>query len=81
MTARSSTIWAMTILHPSVLMNCWIILRPPSPQDSLQYIHTYRANDKIVIGRKIYDMHHTSTPLGYIMLYIDESQLSRLHIY
>ena len=48
-----------------------------SPQDSLQYIHTYRANDKIVIGRKIYDMHHTSTPLGYIMLYIDESQLSR----
>ena len=47
-----------------------------SPQDS-QYIHTYRANDKIVIGRKIYDMHHTSTPLGYIMLYIDESQLSR----
>lgn len=49
-----------------------------SPQDSLQYIHTYRANDKIVIGRKIYDMHHTSTPLGYIMLYIDESQLSRL---
>ena len=22
-------------------------------------------------------MHHTSTPLGYIMLYIDESQLSR----
>lgn len=23
-----------------------------SPQDSLQYIHTYRANDKIVIGRK-----------------------------
>lgn len=48
-----------------------------SPQDSLQYIHTYRANDKIVIGRKIYDMHHTSTQLGYIMLYIDESQLSR----
>lgn len=48
-----------------------------SPQDSLQYIHTYRANDKIVIGRKIYDIHHISTPLGYIMLYIDESQLSR----
>ena len=48
-----------------------------SPQDSLQYIHTYRANDKIVIGRKVYDMHHTSTQLGYIMLYIDESQLSR----
>lgn len=41
-----------------------------SPQDSLQYIHTYRANDKIVIGRKIYDIHHISTPLGYIMLYM-----------
>ena len=29
MTAQSSTIWAMTILHLSVLMNCWIILKPP----------------------------------------------------
>lgn len=28
MIAQSSTIWAMTILHPSVLMNCWIILKP-----------------------------------------------------
>ena len=28
MIAQSSTIWAMMILHPSVLMNCWIILKP-----------------------------------------------------
>lgn len=44
-----------------------------SPKDSLQYIKTYRGIDKIAIGRKIYNLRHISSELGYIMLYIDES--------
>lgn len=49
-----------------------------SPKDSLQYIHTYRASDKIALGRKIYNMHHTSSALGYIIIYIDEALVSNI---
>lgn len=48
-----------------------------SPYDSLQYVHTYRSSDKIVIGRKIYNLQSTKNALGYIMLYIDEALLSK----
>lgn len=47
-----------------------------SPHDSLQYIHTYRGRDKIVLGRKIYSLHNLSEHIGYILLYLDENFFS-----
>ena len=43
-----------------------------SPRDSLQYIHTYRSQNKLVLGRKLYSVDLSGEPLGYIMVYIDE---------
>lgn len=43
-----------------------------SPQDSLQYIHTYRAQNKLVLGRKLYSVDFSGRPIGYIMVYFDE---------
>lgn len=47
-----------------------------APYDSLQYIHTYRSKDKIVLGRKIYNMHNSSEHIGYILIYLDEKFFS-----
>ena len=47
-----------------------------SPRDSLQYIHTYRSTDKVVLGRKLYNMNFTGQTVGYIMVYIDEHLFS-----
>lgn len=47
-----------------------------SPQDSLQYIRTYRSYDKIVLGRKIFSMYNFTEHVGYILIYIDEKLLS-----
>lgn len=43
-----------------------------SPRDSLQYIHTYRLQNKLVLGRKLFSADFNGLPLGYIMVYIDE---------
>ena len=47
-----------------------------SPKDSLQYIHTYRQQHKLVLGRKLYAFGSTEQTIGYIMVYIDEALLS-----
>ena len=47
-----------------------------SPHDSLQYIHTYRSSDKIIIGRKIYSSTRLSEHIGYILIYLDETFFS-----
>lgn len=47
-----------------------------SPHDSLQYIHTYRSSDKIIIGRKIYSSSQLNEHIGYILIYLDETFFS-----
>lgn len=47
-----------------------------SPRDSLQYIHTYRSSDKIIIGRKIYSSSQLNEHIGYILIYLDETFFS-----
>ena len=47
-----------------------------SHHDSLQYIHTYRSSDKIIIGRKIYSSTRLSEHIGYILIYLDETFFS-----
>lgn len=47
-----------------------------SPHDSLQYIHTYRSSDKIIIGRKIYSSSQLNDHIGYILIYLDETFFS-----
>lgn len=47
-----------------------------SPYDSLQYIHTYRSSDKIIIGRKIYSSSQLNEHIGYILIYLDETFFS-----
>ena len=44
-----------------------------SPRDSLQYVHTYRSKDKLVLGRRLYVFGSVKDPIGYIMIYIDEA--------
>lgn len=43
-----------------------------SPQDSLQYIHTYRSQNKLVLGRKLYSVNMGGEAVGYIMVYLNE---------
>ena len=47
-----------------------------SPKDSLQYIRTYRGVDTLVLGRKIHEFARSDHPIGYILVYFDESLLS-----
>lgn len=47
-----------------------------SPNDCLDYIHTYRSTDRLVLGRKLYALDSISYPIGYIMVYIDERLIS-----
>lgn len=47
-----------------------------SPLDSMQYIHTYRAMNKLILGRKIYNVNALIDPIGYVMVYIDEKLIS-----
>lgn len=44
-----------------------------APKDSLQFIHTYRSQDKLVLGRKLYSATLGGEPVGYIMVYINEA--------
>ena len=43
-----------------------------SPKDSLQYIYTYRSQNKLVLGRKLYSVDFSGEAVGYIMVYINE---------
>lgn len=47
-----------------------------SPLDSLQYIKTYRAYDKIVLGRKLFNQYGTNEHIGYLLIFIDEKLFS-----
>lgn len=47
-----------------------------SPNDSLQYIHTYRGKDKIVLARKVYNVNNLDEHIGYILVYLDENFFS-----
>lgn len=47
-----------------------------SPDDSLQYIHTYRGKDKIVLARKVYNVANLDEHIGYILVYLDENFFS-----
>lgn len=47
-----------------------------SPNDSLQYVRTYRGVDTLVLGRKIFQFTSPREHIGYILVYIKESLLS-----
>ena len=49
------------------------VIDKTSPKDSLQFIHTYRSQDKLVLGRKLYSATLGGEPVGYIMVYINEA--------
>ena len=57
---------------PSILET----LDAASPQDSLQFVKTYRGVNNLVLGRKIYAFARPSVHIGYILIYIDETLLS-----
>ncbi|NLD59787.1 MAG: sensor histidine kinase [Clostridiales bacterium] len=48
-----------------------------SPNDSLQYVRTYRGVDALVLGRKIHQFARPRLHIGYILVYIQESLLSQ----
>lgn len=47
-----------------------------APQDSLQYVRTYRGARQVVLGRKLYTLGSNGQSIGYILLYIDEALFS-----
>ena len=49
------------------------VIDKTAPKDSLQFIHTYRSQDKLVLGRKLYSATLGGEPVGYIMVYINEA--------
>lgn len=48
-----------------------------SPRDYLQYLRTYRGYDEVALCRKIYNADFTAEPIGYILVFIDETAVSQ----
>lgn len=48
-----------------------------APQDSVRYAKTYRSEDDVVLGRKIFNEYSSSQHLGYVLISLNERLFSQ----
>lgn len=48
-----------------------------TPDDSLRYAKTYRSEDDVVLGRKIFNEYSSSQHLGYVLISLNERLFSK----